>query len=281
MINLFYITNNILEAQIVDKLDIDWIFIDLETVGKKQRQIGRNTVMSDHLISDVQKIRNVIKNTKILLRCNPIGTHSKKEIEEINNTQGIDMVMLPFFKTPSEVKTFIDLLDTTKVEPSLLIETTSAIENLNDILKLYPFKYVHIGLNDIHIERNTSFMFEPYIDGLLDKTTSILRNNNKKFGIGGIGKIGSDLLPTPECLINEHTRLKSSGVILSRSFKGNFSEESKDLFEAELKQSVIKFRKHEKLSKTFDKNQLLENFKLMKNDINKVVKNINEKKQIQ
>ncbi len=56
----------------------------------------------------------------------------------------------------------------------------------------------------------------------------------QKFGIGGIGKIGSDLLPTPECVINEHTRLKSSGVILSRSFKGNFSEESKELFETEL-----------------------------------------------
>ena len=84
MINLFYITNNILEAQIVDKLDIDWIFIDLETVGKKERQVGRNTVMSNHLISDVQKIRSVINNTKILLRCNPIGTHSKKEIEKIN-----------------------------------------------------------------------------------------------------------------------------------------------------------------------------------------------------
>ena len=278
MINLFYITNNISEAQIVDKLDIDWIFIDLETVGKKDRQIGRNTVMSDHSISDVQKIRRVINNTKILLRCNPIGIHSKKEIEEINKTSGIDMVMLPFFKTVKEVKMFIELLDTSKVEPTLLIETTSALDNLSDILKLYPFKYVHIGLNDIHIERNTSFMFEPYIDGLLDKTASILRSNNKKFGIGGIGKIGSDLLPTPECVINEHTRLKSSGVILSRSFKGNFSEESKELFETELTQSVIKFRKQEKYSKTLDENQLLENYDILKNDINKVVKNINEKK---
>tara|TARA_B100000767_G_scaffold172314_2_gene161311 strand:+ start:1813 stop:2649 length:837 start_codon:yes stop_codon:yes gene_type:complete len=278
MINLFYITNNISEAQIVDKLDIDWIFIDLETVGKKDRQIGRNTVMSDHSISDVQKIRRVINNTKILLRCNPIGIHSKKEIEEINKTSGIDMVMLPFFKTVKEVKMFIELLDTSKVEPTLLIETTSALDNLSDILKLYPFKYVHIGLNDIHIERNTSFMFEPYIDGLLDKAVSILRSNNKKFGIGGIGKIGSDLLPTPECVINEHTRLKSSGVILSRSFKGNFSEESKELFETELTQSVIKFRKQEKYSKTLDENQLLENYDILKNDINKVVKNINEKK---
>jgi hypothetical protein len=278
MINLFYITNNILEAQIVDKLDIDWIFIDLETVGKKDRQIGRNTVMSDHSISDVQKIRRVINNTKILLRCNPIGIHSKKEIEEINKTSGIDMVMLPFFKTVKEVKIFIELLDTSKVEPTLLIETTSALDNISDILKLYPFKYVHIGLNDIHIERNTSFMFEPYIDGLLDKAVSILRSNNQKFGIGGIGKIGSDLLPSPECVINEHTRLKSSGVILSRSFKGDFSEESKELFETELTQSVIKFRKQEKYSKTLDEKQLLENYDLMKNDINKVVKNIDENK---
>ena len=36
MINLFYITNNIIEAQIVDGLDINWIFIDLETIGKKE-----------------------------------------------------------------------------------------------------------------------------------------------------------------------------------------------------------------------------------------------------
>lgn len=278
MIDLFYITNNISEAQIVDKLDIDWIFVDLETVGKKERQIGRNTVMSDHSISDVQKIRRVITNTKILLRCNPIGVHSKKEIEKINMTPGIDMVMLPFFKTVKEVKIFLELIDTSKVEPTLLIETTSALKNLNDILKLYPFKYVHIGLNDIHIERNTSFMFEPYIDGLLDKTVSILRSNNIKFGIGGVGKIGSDLLPTPECIINEHTRLKSSGVILSRSFKGNFSEESKELFEIELRQSVIRLRKHEKYSRTLDKSELLESYDLLKNDINKVVKNINENK---
>lgn len=278
MINLFYISNNISELQIVDKLDIDWIFIDLEIVGKKERQIGRNTVLSDHSISDVQKIRKVINNTKILVRSNPIGTHSQKEIEEINNTSGIDMVMLPFFKTVNEVEMFIELLDTSKVEPTLLIETTSAIDNLNEILKIYPFKYVHIGLNDIHIERNTSFMFEPYIDGLLERTVNILNNNNVNFGIGGIGKIGSDLLPTPECIINEHRRLNSSGVILSRSFKGDFSEESKEIFETELTDAVFKLRESEKYSRTLDENMLLENYDLLKNDINKVVKNINEKK---
>lgn len=271
MIDLLYITNNVSEAKIIDKLDIDWIFIDLETIGKKTRQAGRNTVLSNHSISDIKKIKSKINNTKILVRCNPIGNHSIKEIEQLNNTSGIDMVMLPFFKTVNEVKIFIDLLDTTKAEPVLLIETISAIDNLEEILKLYPFKYVHIGLNDIHIERNTSFMFEPFIDGLLKKTINILNNNNQRFGIGGIGKIGSDLLPTPECLIIEHIRLKSSGVILSRSFKGDFSEESKELFQAELSESVIKLRSAEKYAKKLDENQLLENYNLMKRDIYKVI----------
>lgn len=278
MIDLFYITNNTEEAKIVDKLDIDWIFIDLETVGKKERQTGRNTVMSDHSISDVQKIRRVVNKTKILVRCNPIGSHSQKEIDEINKTSGIDAVMLPFFKTVKEVKMFIEYLDTSKVEPMLLIETISAIDNLSDILKIHPFKYVHIGLNDIHIERNTSFMFEPYADGLLKRIVNILKDNKVNFGIGGIGKIGSNLLPTPECVIIENTRLKSSGLILSRSFKGNFSKESKELFETKLTQSVIKFRKHEKYSKTLDEIQLLENYDLIKNDIIKVLENINENK---
>ena len=110
-----------------------------------------------------------------MLRCNPIGIHSKKEIEEINKLDCLDMVMLPFFKTDKEVKIFLELLDISKVEPALLIETTSAINNLDDILKLHPFKYVHIGLNDIHIERNTSFMFEPFIDGIIKKNSLCLK----------------------------------------------------------------------------------------------------------
>lgn len=276
MINLFYITNNIVEAKIVDNLDIDWIFIDLETMGKKDRQIGRDTVLSNHSITDISRIKNIIHNTKILVRCNPIGEWSKNEFDEINCLDAeIDMVMLPFFKTRDEVKIFIDLLDTSKIKPALLVETLDAIANLEEILKLFPFEYVHIGLNDLNIERGTVSMFEPFVDGLMSKVTSILRNNNQNFGIGGIGKIGSNIFPTPECLINEHLRLKSNGVILSRSFKGTFTEEQKNIFKMELAKSVIDLRKYEKKAKNFNNKQLKESYELMSNDINRVIKNGN------
>lgn len=276
MINLFYITNNIVEAKIVDSLDIDWIFIDLETIGKKDRQIGRDTVLSNHSMTDISRIKNIIHNTKILVRCNPIGKWSKNELDAINCLDAeIDMVMLPFFKTRDEVKIFIDLLDTSKIKPALLVETLDAIANLEDILKLYPFEYVHIGLNDLNIERGTVSMFEPFIDGLMSKVTSILRNNNQNFGIGGIGKIGSNIFPTPECLINEHLRLKSNGVILSRSFKGTFIEEQKNIFKMELAKSVIDLRNYEKKAKNFNKKKLNESYELMSTDINRVINNGN------
>ena len=274
MINLFYITNNIVEAEIVDSLDIDWIFIDLETIGKKDRQNGRDTVLSNHNIDDIQKIKSRVNNTKILVRCNPIGKWSKEEFDEINlRGSDIDMVMLPYCKTIDEVKTFIELLYTSKMEAALLIETMDAICNLEKIIKIFPFKYMHIGLNDLHIERGTVFMFEPFIDGLITKITSIFKENNQNFGIGGIGKIGTNLSPSPECVLNEHLRLNSNGVILSRSFKGNFNEKKKVLFRKRLSKSVEDLRNYEKLAKTLDNKQLIESYKLMKTDIEKTIKN--------
>lgn len=273
MIDLFYITNNIVEAQIVDNLDIDWIFIDLEKIGKKERQIGRDTVLSNHSISDVHDIKNQISKTKLLVRCNPIGEWSKAEIDKINERfSEIDMVILPYFKTLEEVKIFIDLLDTSKIEPALLIETLGAVTNLEEIINLYPIKYFHIGLNDLHIERGTVSMFEPFVDGLIDKISSILKKNNQNFGIGGIGKIGSEMSPTPECILNEHIRLKSRGVILSRSFKGDFNKIKRERFEEDLSKSVKDLRKYEKIAQNLDNRQLLESYKLMKANIDKDIK---------
>lgn len=276
MIDLFYITNNIFEAKIVDRLGVDWIFIDLEKIGKKERQIGRDTVLSSHSVSDIRKIKKHLNYSKILVRCNPIWNNSAKEIEELNSIEGINMVMLPYFKKVNEVEEFLNYLDTSKIEPALLIETIEAVENLDKILKLFPFKYVHIGLNDLHIQRGTKSMFEPFTDGFISEIVSILNDNNQRFGIGGIGKIGSKLIPTPNCLINEHVRLKSTGLILSRSFKGSFNLESKELFELELSKSLEKFREAEKNSRSLSEVKLLnsyQNMKLQMSKLTNVLKN--------
>ena len=270
MIDLFYITNDAIEAQIVDRLDINWIFLDLEFRGKHDRQAGRNTVMSKHSIADIAKINSVISETKLLVRCNPMGPWSPREIDQLNNRGSIiDMVMLPYFKTPEEVETFLNLLDTSQIEPALLVETMDAVSNLESILKAYPFKYVHVGLNDLHIERGTVSMFQPYIDGLMGEICEVFLKNKQRFGVGGIGRLGSDLSPTPESILREHYRLNSTGVILSRSFKGAFSKERRGEFKEELRRSVNDLRSLEKGIQRLNQQQLLENFSQMKRDLEK------------
>ena len=55
-LKLMYITNNPIVALIAEKNGVDRIWIDLETLGKEERQIGINSVKSHHSIEDIKII---------------------------------------------------------------------------------------------------------------------------------------------------------------------------------------------------------------------------------
>ena len=52
---LMYITNNPDVALIAEKYGVNRIWIDLETLGKEERQKGMNTVKSKHTVGDIKK----------------------------------------------------------------------------------------------------------------------------------------------------------------------------------------------------------------------------------
>ena len=97
-----YITNNPDVALIAESAGVDRIFVDLEYIGKSDRQGGMDTVQSHHTIDDIAKIRRVLTKSELLVRCNPIHEatstfcSSQDEIDAIINS-GADIVMLPFF----------------------------------------------------------------------------------------------------------------------------------------------------------------------------------------
>ena len=102
-LKLMYITNNKDVAVIADKNGVDRVWVDLETLGKEERQKGLNTVKSHHRISDIAIIKPVLKNAEMLVRINPINENSKEEIEKVIQN-GADNIMLPMFKTKDEVE---------------------------------------------------------------------------------------------------------------------------------------------------------------------------------
>ena len=56
-LKLMYITNQPEIAQIAESAGVDRIFVDLEDIGKSDRQGGMDTVQSRHTIDDVKKSR--------------------------------------------------------------------------------------------------------------------------------------------------------------------------------------------------------------------------------
>lgn len=214
-LKLMYLTNKEDIATIAENSGVDWIFIDLEINGKEERQGHLDTVISRHSIDDINKVKKVLTKSELLVRVNPIYDGSKDEIDKVI-VNGADIVMLPFFKTKEDVKTFVDYVNG-KAKTCLLFETAQAVENIDSILEIQGVDYVHIGLNDLHLGYNMKFMFELLADGTVEKLCNKIKEKGIPYGFGGIARLGQGAL-SAENIIAEHYRLNSSFVILSRSF---------------------------------------------------------------
>lgn len=231
-LKLMYITNDTDIARIAENAGVDRIFIDLETIGKKERQGGMDTVQSKHSLNDIKIIKKSLKRAELLVRSNPIYYDTENEINKIIEN-GADVIMLPFFKTVSEVRKFLNCVDGRK-KTCLLFETPESVEKADEILELPGIDEVFIGLNDLSLGYGKKFMFELLADGTVEKLCLKFRLKGIPYGFGGIAAIGTGFLPA-ECILKEHYRLGSTAVILSRSFcnykKINDKEQVKEIFD--------------------------------------------------
>lgn len=214
-LQLMYITNNLNVALIAQKYGVDRIFIDLETLGKEERQRGMNTVKSKHSIADISVIKNHMHSSSVLVRVNPWNENSPLEIKQVIES-GADIIMLPMWKTLEEVECFIREVHS-KAKVMLLLETQQAVECLDEVLKLKGIDEIHIGLNDLHLSYGLTFMFELLANGTVERLCEKIRCAGIPYGFGGIARLGAGDLPAEKILM-EHYRLGSSFAILSRSF---------------------------------------------------------------
>ena len=216
-----YITNKPVVAEIAEQAGVDWIFLDMEFIGKDARQGGLDTVQNHHTVKDVANIKAAVKKAKVLVRVNPIHEallDCPSSRDEIDSTikAGADIVMLPFFKTVEEVKQFINYVDG-RAKTLLLMETLEAANLVDEILEVPGIDMIHLGLNDMHLELGMKFMFELLANGTVEKLGNKIKAKGIPFGFGGIATLDGGALPG-SMVLKEHVRLSSSMVIVSRSF---------------------------------------------------------------
>ena len=267
---LMYITNRPDIALIAQKYGVQRIWVDLETLGKRERQNGLNTVKSKHTVKDISRIRPHLTSSEMLVRVNPWNKDSVKEINDVIEA-GADIIMLPMWKSVAEVSEFIDVI-AGRCKTTLLLETKEAESCLDDVLSIPGVDEIHIGLNDLHLSYRLKFMFELLSNGTVERICKKIRAAGIPYGFGGIAQIASGAIPA-EKIIMEHYRLGSTRVILSRGFCN--SELITDLSEIDkiFCENIKKIRCYENIVKVTEPDKFIENMKQIKELVKIVVGN--------
>ena len=236
-----FITNDLWRARTAEKAGVDRIMVDLEILGKVERQGHLNTVISRHSLADVESLRAALTTSALMVRVNPIHASSDGEISAII-AAGAEIVMLPMFTYPKEVADFVDMVRG-RAKTCLLFETGAALANIHEVLQVDGIDEAHIGLNDLHLSLGLKCMFEPLTDGLVDYMAAIFRERGLRFGIGGVARLGKGSIPA-DLILSEHVRLGSSRVILSRDYCKIFDDSPREDAPSAFQREMGKLREH-------------------------------------
>lgn len=277
-LTLMYITNSPVTADIAQRAGVDRIWVDMEYIGKEQRQAGMNTVKCRHTVEDVATLRPIVTSSQLMARVNPLHDataaycSSKEEIDNVI-AAGADVIMLPMFRTRNDAEAFVEYVNGRAIT-QLLVETAEAAENIDDILKTPGVDEIHIGLNDLHLSYGKSFMFELLCDGTVANLCKKIKDKGIKYGFGGIARVGYGMLPA-EHIIAEHYALGSTAAILSRGFCDANLVQDPHKVEAIFMEGVQNIRAKEKEVSLYTSDQIVENRRVIQQKVNEIVKKIN------
>ena len=273
-LKLMYITNRPEIAAIAEQAGADSIFVDLEYIGKQERQGGMDTVQSRHTLEDIAAVSRALTKAELLVRCNPIHEKNEQylgteeEIEQII-CQGGQRIMLPYFKTPEEAGRFLHCVGG-RVKTCLLLETPEAAERIDEILALPGIDEIHIGLNDLSLGYKKKFMFEVLSDGTVEHLCNKIKEKDIFFGFGGIASLGRGALPA-EYVIREHYRLGSRMAILSRSFCNANLIQDPGVIRRVFRSGLREIREFERECELLTQEQMLENKLEVETIVNRIV----------
>jgi len=214
---LTLITDDTALATAADRAGVDRIGVDLEILGKTERQKRRGTRLSRHSLDDLARISKAVTRASLFVRLNPINANTAAEIDA---ALGLDaeVLMLPFFQTPEEIRTFVDAVRG-RSYTVILLETASAVLRIRAILAIAGVDEVMIGLNDLRLQFGATNHFEVLGSPLVDFLSAEVCRSGRALAIGGIGRVDDHALPISSDLIYaQYPRLSATGAWIARSF---------------------------------------------------------------
>jgi hypothetical protein len=214
---LTLITNDPLLAAQADRAGVNRVGVDLESLGKEERQAGHDTRISRHTWGDLSRIAPALRQAALFVRINPIHSGTAREIETALDL-GARVLMLPGFRTADEVAAFTGAVRG-RAHCILLLELAPAVARIRDILAIRGVDEVMLGLNDLHLQFGVSNPFEILASPVVDMLAAEVMHKGLPVAVGGVGRVDDAGLPIPTDLVYaQYPRLGATGAWLARSF---------------------------------------------------------------
>lgn len=200
-----------------DAAGIDRIGLDLERRGKRERQRGLETWISDHSVESAAVVGEALTNARLFARIDPLHEGTPDQVEVLLDL-GTQVLMLPMFERAREVATLIELVaGRATVVP--LLETRAAAAGIAELTQVDGLQEVHIGINDLALSLGVRNRFEVLASDVVQRVCETVRGAGFRLGIGAIGRLDDARLPIPaDLLYSRYARLGASAALVARSF---------------------------------------------------------------
>ncbi len=217
-------TNDPVVASRADRAGVNRIGVDLESIGKQDRQDPRKAWLSNHRADQLPGVRESLQDALLFARTNPFGLHTRGEVESLLDL-GVRVLMLPYFSRPAELEAFVDLV-AGRALVSALVETRSAAERIEQLVRIPGVDEIHVGLNDLHLQLGLSNHFHVLALPLFERVARSVREAGIPFGFGGVARVSDALLPVPSTMVlAQFPYFGADRALVSRAFLGAAPDE--------------------------------------------------------
>ncbi len=192
------------------------IVVDWERRGKHRRQRGEGTQINADTVEDLARMR-AATDGRLLCRINGYGPWTAGEVDDAL-AAGADEIFLPMVRGTEEVDRTLDLV-AGRCGLGILIETQDAVDQAAALARR-PLARIYVGLNDLRIDRRSTELFRPLVDGTVD---AVRAEVGQPFGVGGLTLLEGGS-PVPSALLAaELVRMGTDFTFLRRSFTADMA----------------------------------------------------------
>jgi citrate lyase beta subunit len=212
---LMAFTDNPDLASVLDAAGVDRIGVDLEVMGKVERQAGASLRLSGHDARSLAALAPRLKTARLLARINPLHDGSAAEIETVLS-YGAQVLIVPYFRTADEPFRIAAMVrDRALVLP--LVETLSALSTIDALAS--GFGELYFGLNDLRLSLHYPSFLPVFDYPPFNAAVAQARALGIRSLIAGVGRPDDDQLPiAPQLVYDQLRRLDAGGSLLSRVF---------------------------------------------------------------